>query len=514
MKTLITTLNSQYIHSNLAVKYLYSAVADDIKSVDLREYTINNEDSYVFGEIIKGDYDLVAFSCYIWNIEKIMYLAENLKKAKPEIQILMGGPEVSYDALELLMEKKFINYILQGEGEHSFRELLQLLQPNEPANREINLGDELSKISGLIYRYQGKVYINQAALPLKMDSIPFPYLHVPPKEDKTVYYESSRGCPHRCSYCISSLEKQVRALSKERVFEDLRYFLIKKVKQVKFIDRTFNYDKNRSYDIFKYIIENDNGVTNFHFEMCADFIDFPLLELLSTARKGLFQFEIGVQSTNRDALAAVDRRTDVKLILENIHKLMLLENIEIHADLIAGLPFEDYSSFKSSFNNLYRVMPHQLALGFLKLLKGTKIRKEADKYGYIYREKAPYEVISNKFISAKELVRLHQIENVLDLYYNRGGFTQSLIYMVEKAGNPFSFYEEFADYYYYKGFQHVYHKKEDLYRILYSFALENPKYQEADIYSLQIQELLHKDMENTLNFDAVKKFDKRGWELN
>jgi len=510
MKILITTLNSKYIHSNLAIKYLYSTAAPEIPGLEIAEYTINNTETYVFGEILKGDYDVVAFSCYIWNIEQTMYLAHNLKKAKPELTVILGGPQVSYDAVETIRENRFVDFVIQGEGEYSFKELCKVL--TEAEHEKIALEEALPAIKGLVYRLNGKIYINEQAGHLMMDTVANPYLYITPESDKILYYESSRGCPRRCSYCLSSVEGNVRALSMDRAKSDLSYFILKRVKQVKFIDRTFNYDKKRAYEILKYLIETDNGVTNFHFEICADLLNEETLSLLATARKGLFQFEIGVQSTNRDALAAVDRSTDIKAILTNIQKVISLGNIEVHADLIAGLPFEDYASFGVSFNNVYRTNPHKLHLGFLKLLKGTKIREEASLHEYVYREKAPYEVIRNKYISAKDLAKLHQIEEILDLYYNRGGFEKTLEYMAAvMANSPFEFYEELADFYYFKGFQHSSHRKEDLYRILYAYA--QWKDHSKPGCAERSKDILTQDMKNSMNFDAIKKFERKGWDL-
>lgn len=509
MKILLTTLNSKYIHSNLAVKYIYSAVMNEKIDLDLKEYTINNDKSYVFGEIVRGDYDAVAFSCYIWNIEETMYLAENLKKSKPEIQIIMGGPEVATDAAAILIENKFVDFIIQGEGEYAFTELCKCF--NQIIKGETTPDKCFPKIDGLVYRFKGKIYVNKSPNNLVMDSIPNPYQYIAPEEDKIIYYESSRGCPRKCSYCLSSIEKSVRAISMERVKADLSYFIIKGVRQVKFIDRTFNYDKTRAYEILKYLIEKDNGITNFHFEICADLVDQKLIELLGIARKGLFQFEIGVQSTNRDALNAVKRSTDVRLVLENINKLVNLGNIEVHSDLIAGLPFESYSSFRTSFNNVYRTGTHKLHLGFLKLLKGTEIRTQEAIYGYVYQRKAPYEIISNKFITAKELVKLHQIESVFDYYYNRGGFKHTLEFATEMAGGAFEFFEALAEYYYFKGYQHSSHSKEDMYRIMYQYSCTMNK--SIENYSENMKACLVKDMEETLNPEAIKKFQKKGFEI-
>ncbi len=511
MKTLITTLNSQYIHSNLAVKYLYSVCAEEAPGIEIREYTINNDDAYVYGEIVKGDYDLVAFSCYIWNIEQTLRLAGNLKKACPDMKILLGGPEVSFDSMELMLHNKFIDYIISGEGEYAFHECMKVFKAVE--DNITDLATALPGIGSLTYRLGGAIFVNQPAPQLTMDSLPFPYYYIVPDDDKIIYYESSRGCPRRCAYCLSSIERTVRSLSMERLQGDIRYFLLKKVPQVKFIDRTFNYDRKRAYEIIDFIMRSDNGVTNFHFEMCADLIDDETIELLKSARKGLFQLEIGVQSTNRDALSAVNRSTQIKDVLENVYKLASSGNIEVHADLIAGLPFEDYASFGKSFDNVYRTGAQKLHLGFLKMLKGTPLRRDAEKYGYIYREYPPYEVISNKFISAAELVKIHRIEKVFDYYYNRGGFKRTLELLISEASpkGAFAFYEAFGDYYYRKGYQHSNHRKEDLYRILNEFAEERS---EAFIgLAERARECMMEDMRETMNFDAVKKFERKGWNL-
>ncbi|MBQ7605770.1 MAG: B12-binding domain-containing radical SAM protein [Firmicutes bacterium] len=512
MKILITTLNSQYVHSNLAVKYLYSVCAEETPGIEIREYTINNDDAYVYGEIVKGDYDLVAFSCYIWNIEQTLRLAENLKKACPETKILLGGPEVSFDGATIMLRNAFIDYVISGEGEYAFHECIKALRAVE--DNITDLAAVLPAIPSLTYRLGGDVFVNQPAQQLTMDSLPFPYSFIVPENDKIIYYESSRGCPRRCSYCLSSIEKSVRSLSMERIRRDIQYFLLKKVSQVKFIDRTFNYDRKRAYDILNYIVKNDNGVTNFHLELCADLIDDETVSLLRGARKGLFQLEIGVQSTNRDALSAVNRSTQVKEVLENIFTLAGPGNIEVHADLIAGLPFEDYVSFGKSFDNVYRTGAQKLHLGFLKLLKGTAIRRDAEKYGYVYRDYPPYEVISNKFISAKELVRLHGIEKVLDYYYNRGGFSRALKFLIAKASpkGAFAFYEAFSDYYCEKGYQHSNHRKEDLYRILNGFA--ESKEEEFPGIAEQARHYMMEDMREAMNFDAVKKFERKGWSLD
>ena len=503
MKILLTTLNSKYVHSNLALKYLYASAEKSRRFIDILEFTVNNDEDYIFAELLSGGYDIICFSCYIWNVEKTLYLSENLKKARPELLILMGGPEVSFDTIPFLSQHKFIDFIISGEGEVIFAELAEALLSEEP---------HFEKIKGLTYRMEGKIFVNPQAPILDFESVAFPYHHLVCEDDKVMYYESSRGCPFHCSYCLSSVDKKVRALSLERVKTDLSYFIYKKVKQVKFIDRTFNWDIKRCLEIIRYLIVTDNGITNFHFELCGDLINEDMINILMDAREGLFQFEIGVQSTNEQTLASCNRSSDFPSLAENVKKLRELGNVNLHLDLIAGLPYEDYSSFKQSFNDVYALKAHRLQLGFLKLLKGAPIREQKEEFGYICREKAPYEIISNKYISALGIVRLKRIENVLDLYYNRGGFENTIEFAKDNlAETPFDFYEELADYYYLKGFQHKSHKKEDLYRIflLYASWKERFKPNTKEI----IKELLGQDMGQTLNPEAVKKFERKGWEI-
>ena len=503
MKILLTTLNSKYVHSNLALKYLYASAENCRRNIDIQEFTINNDDDYVLTELLRKDYDLICFSCYIWNVERTLYLAENLKKAKPEQKILFGGPEVSYDVPAFMARHKFVDFIITGEGEGPFSEFAESMISGKP---------ELDRIRGLTYRVDGKIYVNPPAPPLVFESVPFPYLSLVCEDDKIMYYESSRGCPFQCSYCLSSIERKVRTLPMDRVKTDLGYFIYKQVRQVKFIDRTFNWDKRRCMEILEYLIISDNGVTNFHFELCGDLVDEDMLRLLRQARPGLFQFEIGVQSTNEKALAACNRSCNFPRLAENVKRLKALGNIHLHLDLIAGLPYEDYTSFRKSFNEVYELKAHQLQLGFLKLIKGTAIREQAEEHGYVYRSKAPYEVLSNNYITALELIRLKKMENLLDLYYNRGGFSRTLEFCLESLNmTPFDFYEELAEYYYLKGFQHKSHKKEDLYRIFFLYA----SWKERFIPNMKdkIQELLILDMRETLNPDAVKKFERKGWEI-
>jgi radical SAM superfamily enzyme YgiQ (UPF0313 family) len=508
MKVLLTTLNSKYIHSNLALKYLYAVAVGAKKGagLELREFTVNHSDDYIYGELLRGDYDIVCFSCYIWNIERILYLVETFKKASPKTMVLLGGPEVTWRAIDIMKKNRGVDFILQGEGEEAFPRLLDSLTgPDEPSR--------FDGINGLLYRREGKVYVNPASLPVDFTKVPFPFRSLVGEADKIMYYESCRGCPFSCAYCVSSIEKGVRPLPIGRVKEDLSYFVYKNVKQVKFVDRTFNYDDARCIEILRYLMETDNGVTNFHFELCGDLISRDLLDLVEKARPGLFQFEIGVQSTNEATLKAIHRRCDFHRLSENVKRIMNMGNIHLHLDLIAGLPYEDYDSFANSFNQVYALKPHMLQLGFLKLLPGTPIREQAESYAYVYRSKAPYEVISNKFLSAKELARLKMVEHIFDLYYNRGGFERSLKYLADMVHpNAFAFYEELAFFYFLKGFQHRSHKKEDLYRILFLYG--SWKNRTVPGVEKDLKQLLEEDMERNMYPEVVMNFKKKGWELS
>lgn len=509
MKILLTTLNSQYVHSNPALRYLYTVTAGTSSDIDIREFTINNEPSYIYGEILRANYDMVCFSCYVWNISRIKELASDLKKAKPSMKIAVGGPEVSFRAHIFAAENTWADFILCGEGEYSFYRFCQVIEKAEEDGHPWKT-DDFNTVPGLVYRQDGKIFVNPQIEPMDFKLIPFPYSVLECEPDKVVYYESSRGCPFRCSYCLSSIEKSVRPLSLERVKGELGYFLYKGVKQVKFIDRTFNYDDERACEIFKYIIENDNGVTNFHFEICADLMSERMISLLSSARKGLFQLEIGIQSANPETLAAVNRKENIYPILYNVEKLLKPGNIHIHVDLIAGLPYETYRLFERSFDKVYNLKADMFQMGFLKVLKGSPLWHEQESFGIKARDEAPYEVISTRWISAEELVKLKTIEKMLNIYYNRGGFDRTLTLIIKDFyKTPFKFYEALSSYYYDKGFQNRDRKKENQYRILRCFC-EDVLPQET---GERAKEALCRDLEETLNAEEVKRFLKRGWEI-
>lgn len=510
MKILLTTLNSKYVHSNLALKYLYTVVAGEYSDVQVHEFTINQDLSYIYTELVRANYDMVCFSCYIWNIEKIKALASDLKKARPHCKICLGGPEASAGGPAFAVQNPWADYLLCGEGEYPFYRLCQVLEDSEEHQCDPPPEELLQTVPGLIYHgFDGRVYVNEQMEPMDFNLIPFPYSILDCSSDQVVYYESVRGCPFRCSYCLSSIDKSLRPLNLDRVKAELGYFLRKKVMQVKFIDRTFNYDKQRACEIWRYLMENDNGVTNFHFEICGDLLDKAALDLLRDARPSLFQFEIGIQSCNPQTLLAVGRKENVYPILYNVEQLMKMGNIHTHVDLIAGLPYETYELFGRSFSKVYALQADMLQLGFLKVLRGTPIDDRCEQYGIVYRDRAPYEVISTAYISAEELAQLHMIETMLDIYYNRGGFSRTLDYLIAAVGRgAFGFYEALAGFYYKAGYQHRNRKKEDQYRILreYAYTLGEETGSAAEV-------LLGEDLAQHFNEEEQKRFYKRGWEV-
>ena len=466
MKVLLTTLNSKFIHTNLAIRYL-KEFAKDVQETEIREYTINNQADYILKDIYKGGYDAVFFSVYIWNVVDIMSLCENLKKVMPNLIIGLGGPEVSYDSENLMKEHKFIDYILYGEGEVTFRDVCLML------NGKMNVAD----IKGLVWRDGEKVVVNEERPYLQdLDLIPSPYDNMDPKEyeNRIVYYESSRGCPFNCQYCLSSAIKGLRYFSLDRVKKDLKNLIDARVAQIKFIDRTFNAKKKTAMDIMKFLMENDNGFTTYHFEVTAHLIDDEMLEFLKDCKPGLFQFEIGVQSTDQNVLEACGRKDDFVKLSKVVKKIESYKNIHQHLDLIAGLPYEGYKGFEKSFNDVYNLGIEQLQLGFLKMIKGTGIRRMADMHGFEYKSYPPYEVLSNKYISYGEILKLKDIEEMVERYYNSGNFRMSMEFIVKRyyRESPFKFYEEFAEYHDSNGYFDVGQGKNQNYKILLDFYEE------------------------------------------
>ncbi|VIH38809.1 radical SAM domain-containing protein [Clostridioides difficile] len=466
MKILLTTLNSKFIHTNLAIRYLKEFVRDLIE-VDMKEYTINNDLDYILKDIYKNEYDIILFSTYIWNVGDIVKLCDNLKKIRPNTKIALGGPEVSYDSYDAMKKYDFVDYILYGEGELIFRDLVLHLQGKM----------EINDVNGLVYRQGNEIIVNKPMELLQnLDEIPSPYENLNPREyeNRIVYYESSRGCPFNCQYCLSSTIPGLRYFSLERIKRDLKALIDARVSQIKFIDRTFNANRKVAMEIMDFLMKNDNGYTTYHFEVTAYLIDDKMLEFLADCKEGLFQFEIGVQSTNEKTLDAVGRRDDFKKLSHVVQTVASYRNIHQHLDLIAGLPYEDYKSFENSFNDVFNLGIEHLQLGFLKMIKGTGMRKVADEHGFKYKDYAPYEFLYNNYISYEETLKLKDIEDILERYYNSKNFVLSMRYIIGRfyKQSPFKFFEVFAKYFDENGYFDLAQGKNQLYKILMDFYNE------------------------------------------
>lgn len=467
MKTVIVALNSKYIHSALAPWYLKANCTPDCGEVKVMEFTINEMMDTILSEIYEENCDVVAFSCYIWNINEVLKIADNLKKVLPEVKIILGGPEVSFCSYELMQNNRCIDYILAGEGEEAFSLLLSSF---------LNPSITLESIKSLTYR-EGDLIVSgeEYAVIEDLNTLKSPYSEdmLGIVQNKIIYYESSRGCPFNCSYCLSSTFKGVRYLDLERVKSDILLFIKSGIRLVKFVDRTFNCNIERAKQIVSFVIENAAS-TCFHFEAAADLFDDEMLVILSKAPVGLIQFEVGVQTTNTESIAAVNRKTRLKEVFENIHKLNGLKNIHIHLDLIVGLPYEDYESFKKSFDEVYNLLPQQLQVGFLKLLKGSSIRNESDKYGYKFRDYPPYEVLSNSYLNYSEISKLKNIEDMVERFFNSRRFVRTLDYLINDFfTSPFDFYEKLSKYFKKSGYFKRSLSSRDLYTIILNFGREN-----------------------------------------
>lgn len=440
MKTLLVGINSKFIHSCLAIRYLKANTLAVAEQIELREFTINETKDYILTEIYKEKPDTLALSCYIWNIEAVLSIITEIKKLLPSCIIILGGPEVSYDAKELMQANASIDYIICGEGEIAFSALISSLQ-----NKDTNY----KSMTGLAYRENNSVVFNIGFnLIPNLDDIISPYSAemMDSLANRIVYFEASRGCPFSCAYCISSTFNGIRFFSLDRVKQDLNKILEYKPRLVKFVDRTFNCNKKRTKEILNYIINLDCETT-FHFEAAADLFDDEMLDILGRARAGAIQLEIGIQTVNEKTLEEIDRVTNLDVLWKNVKRILEMGSIHVHLDLIAGLPYENLESFIQSFNAVYQLQPHQLQMGFLKLLKGSKVRNEALKHGFVYRTYPPYEVLYNDYISLDDIILLKDVEEVLERYFNSGRFSGTLsqsISILHKS--PFEFYYSLACY--------------------------------------------------------------------
>ncbi len=433
MSVILAGVNAKYVHTNLAIRYLYAAISNDY-DVQMCEFSINDNPLSIEREIILKKPDIVAFSCYIWNINLVLELCSDLKKAVPSVKIILGGPEVSYDAFSVMQTHSFVDYIIKGEGEISFPLLVN----------HILRGGQIPE-KGITYRKDNEIIDCGFSDALSFRDIPFPYDVAAFDANKILYYESSRGCPYSCKYCLSGANSKVRFKEVELVKKDLTFFDTHNVPLVKFVDRTFNADRRRADEIWKHISKL-KGDTRFHMEITGELLDDEAIDVLKQVRGEKLQFEIGVQSTNSDTLSAINRKCDKERLFKYIHKLLSETKIHVHLDLIAGLPFEDFDSFRNSFNEVLCLRPHVLQLGFLKLLKGSSMLAEVNEHEIVYRDKAPYEIISNKYITCEEILFLKDLEMVFDKVYNSGDFAKTVDYLLthfEDAFEPFSHLVEF-----------------------------------------------------------------------
>ncbi len=503
MKIVLVALNAKYIHSNLALYSLKAYAHCYSDSISILELTINHSEEEILKQIYLQGADVVAFSCYIWNIDMIRRVVTELKKIQKQVKIWFGGPEVSYDAKYCLNANPDVDGIMIGEGEQTFLEL---------ARYYVEGAKELHHINGLAFRESAhrttsiengtsvdchardEIIITGVRQPMSLDEIPFPYEDMEVFRNKIIYYESSRGCPFSCSYCLSSIDKRVRLRSTKIVLGELKLFLDYQVPQVKFVDRTFNCNRKHTMEIWKFIKENDNKITNFHFEISADLLNEEELEFLSTLRPGQIQLEIGVQSTNPDTVKAIRRTMDFEQLTYNVNRIKGYKNIHQHLDLIAGLPLEGMDSFEKSFSDVYKLKPDQLQLGFLKILKGSLMEEESDKYAISYRNNAPYEVLETGCLSFAEVLQLKSICEMVELYYNSAQFNYSIHYLEHYYPSPMMLYRDLSNFYEEKGWASLAHNRMRRFEILYEFFQEVISKQEKPEEEELFGELLILDM--------------------
>lgn len=466
MKALLVAMNAKYIHSNLGIYSIRAyGVAHGIPASDLEiaEYTINQRSEDVLADIYRRQPEWIGFSCYIWNIREITELAVELHKVLPDTPIWFGGPEVTFHANQLVKQYSWLSGIMIGEGEATFLELYHAYDS----------GSSLERVAGLVYRETQDRVIQTLERPkLPMDDLVFPYADMEGLAHRIIYYETSRGCPFGCSYCLSSVDRQVRLRSMELVEKELQFFLDQRVPQVKFVDRTFNCNRQHTMAIWKYIYEHDNGVTNFHFEISADLLNDEEIEYVKQFRPGLVQFEIGVQSTNPNTMQAIHRVCDLDRLRNRVERIRAGRNIHQHLDLIAGLPYEDYDSFRQSYNDVHRMKPDQLQLGFLKMLKGSPIEGQHDALGIVCQEHPPYEVLFTPWLPYDDVLRLKQVEDMTERYYNSLQFEASRPYLESLFETPFDFYQSLGEYYQEQGYAGLHQSRLQNYEILLEFLSE------------------------------------------
>ena len=463
MKTVLVAINAKYIHSNLAVYSLRSYARTFGYEPELLEFTINQQKDQILKGIYEAKPDLLCFSCYIWNLSYAEEIIEDIKKILPKVTIWAGGPEVSYDAPKFLKRHPEVDGIMCAEGEKTLTELISYYEIGK------SQGKSLDGINGIVYQENKTIHQTPLRDIMNMDDLVFPYEDLKDFEHKIIYYESSRGCPFSCSYCLSSVDKRLRFRDIELVKKELQFFLDHKVPQVKFVDRTFNCKHDHSIAIWKYIMEHDNGITNFHFEIAADILNEEELKLLEQMRPGLVQLEIGVQSTNPKTIKEIHRVMDFEKVSKIVRRIQDKGNVHEHLDLIAGLPYEDVESFAHSFDDVYALKPEQLQLGFLKVLKGSFMQEHQEEYGIVHKAHPPYEVLYTKWISYEDVLRLKGIEEMVEVYYNSRQFTNTMEELEKEYDSAFTMYDRLASYYEDNGYNAVQHKRSARYEILLNY---------------------------------------------
>ena len=507
MKILLAACNAKYIHSNLAVYDLQAYASDYADHIVLKEYTINQQKDDIMRDIYLEHPDVVCVSCYIWNLSFVKELMADLIKILPGADFWAGGPEVSYDAEKFLTENSEFKGVMVGEGEETFKELAGYYVEKNP--------QDLKDMTGICYRDRDQIIHNGWRQIMDLSSIPFIYKDLSEFKNRIIYYESSRGCPFSCSYCLSSIDKKLRFRDTETVKKELQFFIDNKVPQVKFVDRTFNCKHDHAMAIWKYINEHDNGVTNFHFEISADLLREEELQEMSTMRPGLIQLEIGVQSTNPDTIKAIHRTMDFEKLKGIVDRIHSFGNIHQHLDLIAGLPYEDYDSFRHSFNDVYALKPQQLQLGFLKVLKGSHMMEMCREYGIVYKTQEPYEVLSTKWLDYDHVLKLKTVENMVEVYYNSGQFQNTLEYLEKFFPDAFSIYERLGSFYMEKGYGDVSHTRMRRYEILLEFLEDVPEISMDQVKDQMVYDLyLRENLKSRPGFARDQKpFERQIWDF-
>ena len=511
MKVLLAAVNAKYIHSNLAVYCLraYAKERYPESEIAIAEYTINQPFDEILTDLYRRNPDVLCLSCYLWNITEVGQILRETAKILPKTAIWLGGPEVSYNAREVLENYPMVQGIMKGEGEESFTELVAYYG-------KLKERKQLRDIEGLMFRDENGEIIETENRPiLDLSTVPFVYEHIEDFQNRIIYYESSRGCPFSCSYCLSSIDKKLRFRDTETVKKELQFFIDNKVPQVKFVDRTFNCKHDHAMAIWKYINEHDNGVTNFHFEISADLLREEELQEMSTMRPGLIQLEIGVQSTNPDTIKAIHRTMDFEKLKGIVDRIHSFGNIHQHLDLIAGLPYEDYDSFRHSFNDVYALKPQQLQLGFLKVLKGSHMMEMCREYGIVYKTQEPYEVLSTKWLDYDHVLKLKTVENMVEVYYNSGQFQNTLEYLEKFFPDAFSIYERLGSFYMEKGYGDISHTRMRRYEILLEFLEDMPEISVDQVKDQMVYDLyLRENLKSRPGFARDQKpFERQIWDF-